>query len=225
MKINYPLVKGTLVKLKPYIYAVAIEDAYDRAMLFCRYQEFYESPIKKIRGKVFSLEYLMKLYREHYKKGVFTYPEDWAGYNIPSHILDKARSVFNENEYDGIMDYIINHCETDAYNSNNGANHPWYLIGADKLDSRTMNHELAHGLYYTNKEYKANCDNLIANIKPSHYNKVKKQLLKIGYFDSKKIIDDEIQAFFSTGLYRTFNSPEIKQYTKPFIANLKKFMK
>ena len=225
MKINHPLVKGKLVKLKPFIYAVAIEDAYDRAMLFCRYQEFYESPIKKIRGKAFSLEYLMKLYREHYKKGVFTYPEDWAGYNIPSHILDKARIIFNETEYDEIMDKIINYCLTDIHNSNNGTIYPWYLIGADKIDSRTMNHELAHGLYYTNKEYEVNCNNLIANIKPSQYNKVKKQLLKIGYVDNKKIIDDEIQAFFSTGLYRTFNTLDIKQCAKPFIANFKKFNK
>jgi len=224
MKIKTPLVNGILKKVKPFIYAVAIEDDYDRAMLFCRYQEFYESPLKQIRGKAFSLEYLMKIYKQNYKKRTFTYPDDWVGYNIPSYALDKARAIFNDNEYDEIMDNIVGYCESDSYNSNNSTRHNWYLIGADNFTSKTMDHELAHGLYYTNKEYKTNCDNLIANIKPVHYNKVKKQLIKIGYRDKKQIIDDEIQAFFSTGLYTTFNGDEIKQYTKDFIKNFKKYI-
>ena len=40
MKIKHPLVKGKVIQIKPFIYCVEIDDDYDRAMLFCRYQEF-----------------------------------------------------------------------------------------------------------------------------------------------------------------------------------------
>jgi len=37
-------------KVKPKIFAVIIEDSYDRAMTFLRIQEFYESPNPAFRG-------------------------------------------------------------------------------------------------------------------------------------------------------------------------------
>jgi hypothetical protein len=66
-------------------------------------------------------------------------------------------------------------------------------------------------------------DTLINNIKPTHYNKSKKKLIKMGYVDDKKIIDDEIQAFMSTGLYNGLNTKELKVYEKEFKSNFKKF--
>ncbi len=88
-----------------------------------------------------------------------------------------------------------------------------------------MNHEIAHGLYYTSKQYKINCDNLISNIKPAHYDKLRKKIIKMGYIDDKKIIDDEIQAFMSTGLYNGLDTIELSRYEKDFINNFKKFNK
>jgi predicted unusual protein kinase regulating ubiquinone biosynthesis (AarF/ABC1/UbiB family) len=87
-----------------------------------------------------------------------------------------------------------------------------------------MNHEIAHGLYFTNKEYKKKVNELIGNIKPTHYDKLKKKLIKMGYVDDKKIIDDEIQAFMSTGLYNGLNTKELKVYEKEFKNNFKKFI-
>jgi hypothetical protein len=86
-----------------------------------------------------------------------------------------------------------------------------------------MNHEIAHGLYFTNKAYKKMVDALINNITSTHYNKLKKKLIKMGYVDDKKIIDDEIQAFMSTGLYNGLNTKELKVYEKDFKNNFKKF--
>jgi hypothetical protein len=226
MKIKHYLVKGELKEVAPHIYCVAVEDAYDRAMLFSRYQEFYESPIKGIRNRFFTLEGLMKRYRDHYKKETFTYPEDWAGYNIPSYSLEKAIEKFGDKymtEYDEIMQHIVSECETKSYSLNNCTKHNWYLIGTDNFKSRTMNHEMAHALYYTNSEYKRNCDALISKIKKSDYNKLNKALVGIGYLDNKKIIDDEIQAFMSTGLYSKLDDEKLKPYTKEFIKNFKLF--
>ena len=226
MKIKNYLVKGELKEVAPHIYCVAVEDAYDRAMLFSRYQEFYESPIKGIRNRFFTLEGLMKRYRDHYNKETFTYPEDWAGYNIPSYSLEKAIEKFGDKymtEYDEIMQHIVSECETKSYSLNNGSKHNWYLIGTDNFKSRTMNHEMAHALYYTNPEYKRNCDALISKIKKSDYTKLNKALVGIGYLNNKKIIDDEIQAFMSTGLYSKLDDEKLKPYTKEFIKNFKLF--
>lgn len=224
MKIKHPLVKGVVKEIRPRIYCVLIDDNYDRAMLFCRYQEFYESPYKKFRGKSFTWMEYMRFYKNAWKKDVFTYPEDWAGYNIPSNVMEKANHVFcKETEYDQIMNDIYFYCAIDSQNKNNNTRCNWYLIGASSKDLRTVDHEIAHGLYYTNKEYKKEVSKLINNIKPTHYNKLKKKLVKMGYVDDKKIIDDEIQAFMSTGLYNGLDTKELKKYEKQFVNNFKKY--
>ena len=223
-KIKHPLVRAIIKEVEPKIYCVLVDDDYDRAMLFCRYQEFYETPNKKFKGKYFSWETFMREYKNHWKKNVFTYPEDWAGYNIPSHILEGGVDTFyKETEYDVIMNDIYFYCATDSQNKNNGIRTDFYLIGSSSKDIKTMNHEIAHGFYFTNKVYKKNVDTLIKNIKLTHYEKLKKKLIKMGYNDDKKIIDDEIQAFMSTGLYNGLDTKELKKYQKDFISNFKKF--
>ena len=224
MRIKHSLVKGVVKELKPNIFGVSIENNYDRAMLFCRYQEYYESPIKKLRGKYFSLPTLMKEYVNQRGENTFTYPTDWVGYNIPSHILWRAYDTFykDRSEYDYIMSDILYFCENYQLQFDKPRT-KWYLIGADSFDSHIMDHEIAHGLYYTNKEYKKNCDEIIYKIKKKDYNLMKKKLLEIGYLDDKKIIDDEIQAFMSTGLYNRFSGSELEKYQQPFIDNFKKF--
>jgi hypothetical protein len=226
MTIKHPLVKGKVKEIKPFIYCVEVDDNYDRAMLFCRYQEFYESPYKKFRGKRFTWMEYMKHYKTAWKKDVFTYPDDWSGYNIPSNVMDKANNIFyKETEYDQIMNDIYFHCSIDSQNKNDGTKCGWYLIGAISKDKGTLNHEIAHGMYYTNKEYKKEVTKLISEIKPLHYQKLAKKLVKMGYVDDKKIIDDEIHAFMSTGLYNGLDTKELKVYEKGFKSNFKKFTK
>jgi hypothetical protein len=225
-KIKHPLVNGVVKEVAPRIYCVIVDDDYDRAMLFCRYQEFYESPYKKFRNKSFTWMEYMRHYKDAWKKRTFTYPEDWSGYNIPGNIVEKANNVFyKQTEYDQIMNDIYFYCSIDSQNKNDGTRCDWYLIGASSKDLKTMDHEIAHGLYSTNKVYKKIVDTLISNIKPTHYDKLKKKLIKMGYVDDKKIIDDEIQAFMSTGLYNGLDTKELKKYEKDFKSNFKKFNK
>ena len=226
MKIKHPLVEGIVKEVKPFIYCAEIDNDYDRAMLFCRYQEFYESPYKKFRGKPFTWMEYMRFYKDAWKKRVFTYPDDWAGYNIPCNVLQKANHIFcYDTEYDKIMNDIYFYCAIDSQNKNNGTRHDWYLIGANSKDKGTTNHEIAHGLYFTNKEYKNNVTYLIKNIKLSHYTKLKKILMKMGYVGDKKIIDDETQAFMSTGLYNGLDTKELKIYQNEFKKNFRNFTK
>lgn len=226
IKINHPLVKGEVKEVKPYIYCVLIDDDYDRAMLFCRYQEFYESPYKKFRGKPFTWMEYMRHYKNAWKKRVFTYPEDWSGYNIPSNILQMAHHMFcGETEYDDIMNDIYFNCAVDSKKKNGDRHHDWYLIGASSKDLKTLDHEIAHGLYFTNQDYKKSVNKLIKNIKPTHYEKLKNKLIKMGYVNDKKIINDEIQAFMSTGLYNGLDTKELKKYEQLFVENFKKYKK
>ena len=76
MKIKNALVKGEVKQVFPKIFCVTVDDDYDRAMLFCRYQEFYESPYKQFRGKHFSWAQYMRYYKDQWKKDTFTYPID-----------------------------------------------------------------------------------------------------------------------------------------------------
>jgi hypothetical protein len=222
-KIKHHLVKGVVKEVAPRIYCVTVDDDYDRAMLFCRYQEFYESPYKKFRGKPFTWMEYMRHYKLAWKKRTFTYPDDWAGYNIPSNVMQRANHIFcKETEYDEIMNDIYFYCAIDSQNKNNGTRCDWYLIGASSKDLKTMDHEIAHGLYFTNKDYKKKVNKLIGDIKPTHYDKLKKKLIKMGYVNDNKIIDDEIQAFMSTGLYNGLNTKELKVYEKEFKNNFKK---
>jgi hypothetical protein len=221
MKINYKIVSGEVKQIRPNIYAVVIKNDYDRSMLFCRYQEYYESPLPKIRRKFFTLEEFMRLYTIENKKGYFSYPEDWVGYNIPSNILMESEHVFrnNNNLYDEIMSEIINYCISES------SYKPWYLISIDKINSSIMNHEIAHGLYYTNPTYKSEMDRLINNIDSKTYCKLKKELIKIGYVNDNKIIDDEIQAYMSTGKLSTWKMEDYEKYSKDFVKVFKKYNK
>jgi hypothetical protein len=226
MKINHPLVKGRVKEIKQFIYCVEVDDDYDRAMLFCRYQEFYESPHKKFRGKYFTWMEYMRFYKDVWKKRIFTYPEDWSGYNIPSNILHQSNHIFcKDTEYDQIMNDIYFYCSNDVQIKNDGRQLDWYLIGASSKDLKTLDHEIAHGLYFTNKEYKKDTNKLIKGIKPNHYDKLKKKLIEMGYVKDMKIINDEIQAFMSTGLYNGLDTKELKKYEQGFVKNFKKYSK
>ena len=92
MKINHPLVKGVVKEVKPFIYCVEVDDDYDRAMLFCRYQEFYESPYKKFRGKPFGWMEYMRFYKDAWKKNVKFRPKPVERIDAAD-VTDKATKV------------------------------------------------------------------------------------------------------------------------------------
>jgi fructose-1-phosphate kinase PfkB-like protein len=123
------------------------------------------------------------------------------------------------------MNDIFFYCGIDSQNKNNGKRTDWYLIGASSKDLKTMDHEIAHGLYFTNKTYKLRMDTLFNGIPNKVKEKIFKKLIKMGYVDDKKILIDESQAFLSTGLYNGLDTKEIKKYEKDFIKVFKEFKK
>ena len=139
--------------------------------------------------------------------------------NDISSLVDFIKTIPSLGVKAQIMSEIIHHC-VDKSNYK-----PWYLIGVDKTGSTTMNHEIAHGLYYTNMKYKSEMDNLIGNIEPKIYNQFKKSLIKLGYANDKVIIDDEIQSYMSTGKLLSWNNKDYEKYTKDFVKVFKKYNK
>jgi hypothetical protein len=182
--------KYQIKEVKPDIYAVLVKDKYDRAMLFCRAQEYYESPSSKFRGKEFSIWDYMKWYHEKYGHG-FSYGADWSGFNIPLKVISECYNKLNkfETPYDGIMCDIK---QKIYVTSSNG-----YVIGCGSTNCDTFKHEVCHGLYYTNKDYKKQMDALTKGLPKKYYDKFKENILEMGY--ASKVVDDEIQAYLQYG--------------------------
>lgn len=183
--------KYQLKQITPKIIAVIIKNQYDRAMLFCRVQEFYESAGGALfKDSKFSIWDYFKWYSEKYKQRCFSYTKDFTGFNLPL-IVAKKCYEFNdiESPYDRTMKNIIDELWT-----NNGDGK--YLIGVDSLKNSTFDHELAHAFYYTNLEYKQKMDTLTKKLSRANILKFKKNLFSLGY--CKSVLKDEIQAYMST---------------------------
>jgi len=81
-----------------HIWAIKAPDSHTRALMFMRPQEFYESSFEEIIGKQFKVADFVNIYKQHYGKQQFTYGSDWAGFNIPSNILEECMFNIPEDE-------------------------------------------------------------------------------------------------------------------------------
>lgn len=186
MQVNYKI-----KEVKPNVFAVIVKDKYDRAMLFCRAQEYYESPSLKFRGKEFSIWDYMKWYHEQHGHG-FSYGDDWSGFNIPLKVLRECSYKLNkiETPYDKIMDKILLYDLKYADGES-------YVIGCANTTDDTFKHEVCHALYYTNKNYKKQMDVYTKGLPKKYYNVFKSNILEMGY--ASKVVNDEIQAYLQYG--------------------------
>jgi len=200
------LLSYELYRVKPKIYAVKVNEQYQRAMLFLRYQEFYESPYKQFQGKDFDIFAFMDHYRKDRGLNIFTYPRDWCGYNIPSDSLNKClNGVFDlrvtPTPYDEYMMDIRRDILEDLknYRYPDHTKEKFYLIGVDSVDdSDIMAHEIAHAMFYLDSNYKKKMTQLVKSLPEKKYEKFKKLLIGLGYREA--VIIDEIQAYMCTGL-------------------------
>lgn len=228
-------IKYKIKEVKPRIFLAEFEDQYDMCMTFLRYQETYESPNSKFRNKDFNILEFMRWYSKKYGEGNFTYTTDWGGFNFPSEIYYKTYpgDEDHHNIYDYTMDDIVVKVVKQLYQKYNqnskitdynfhSIEYEFYLIGALKGNKKTIDHEVAHGLYYTNKEYKKEMVKLVKQLKPSLKKKFYAHLKKIGY--TEQVFVDECQAYFSTGIPENFGL-KLKDENKPFIEVFKKYNK
>lgn len=198
MKIEY-----TLKEVKPNIFAIIVPDDYDRAMLFCRVQEFYESDNRLYKDQDFDIWDFMRWYSRENNR-MFTYTRDWTGFNLPFNTaLNCIIGIKDRNPYDIVMQEIIDKILL----TENPADA--YIIGVKFDRGFTFKHEMCHALYHTNRSYKAKADNTTNNeMSLSIYGTLADNLIQIGYDQS--VINDEIQAYMMTNYkskYFSKNAP------------------
>ena len=180
--------KYKIKEIRPNIFAVVVKDDYERAMLFCRVQEFYESPRSSFRDKKFSIWDYFKWYsKENF--GSFSYPNDFVGFNFP---LVVAKKCYEMNELETPYDIEMKKIVDDLYDDGKRN----YLMGVDSLKNTTFRHELAHALYYSDLEYKSEMDYITRGISDFSMSRFKRNLEAIGYCPG--VVKDEIQAYMST---------------------------
>jgi hypothetical protein len=182
------------------IFTVVVPNQYDLGMLFCRVQEFYESPNKKFNKNKFSIWDYHKWYSET-NSGCFSYAKDWSGFNLPTEVAKSCYKINKrETPYDNIFIEILKKIKIKKS----------YIIGVTKLNTPTFYHELCHGLYYSDQKYKKEMDSITKSISKANYNKLKNNLKSKGYCSS--VLNDEIQAYMAT---------EISYFLTKDIANKK----
>lgn len=167
-------------EILPNIFLLEFNDQISLMSTFCRFQEHYESP--EFRGKIFSLDEFKEWYAKTY--GRWSYYTDWNGCNIPSYVLQP----FFEGKFDPLtkQEQMI----VDLFSDKNS---PFYVIGIHK-DHDALLHETAHGLYYTNEDYRNQVDEILKDYDTSAY---ESELLKLGY--CSEVLADEVHAYALSG--------------------------
>jgi hypothetical protein len=176
-------IKHNLHKVSKNIYALEIENDFDRAMSFLRVSEFYES--KKYKGKHIDI---WEFIREYSNGGDFKYATDWEAFNLPIKVAKECIGeveIIKNTPYDIFMWEILWELPSTGY-----------LIGIKSLEGSAFLHEICHALYYTNEEYKQKADEITNQIDNVVYKKLQDSLLSLGYH--KSVTNDEIQAYFTT---------------------------
>jgi hypothetical protein len=174
------------IEVRKNIFLVSFPTHNELCSTFLRFQEYYESP--EFRGKIFTLDE----YKDWYIKikGSFSYFTDWSGFNISSNVF----VPFREGKFNPLSEQEINLLK--SFENDNG---PFYLIGVSNTgtqkDPRLLKHEIAHGLFYTEPEYKRKAQEILSRYDLEDL----KNWLRDqgGYHES--VIEDECHAYGLTG--------------------------
>lgn len=175
------------ISLTSKIHLLVFETRKDLASTFLRFQEYYESP--KFMGKIFSLAEFKKWYVRNsldgIKTGKFTYYKDWNGFNVPSYVL----RPFYSGKFDPLSEK-----EKKILNIFKNQKDPFYVIGVhthSKRSKYTLKHEIAHGLFYTDKDYKKK---ILSTLSKFNLSSIKNELRSNGGYH-EKVLNDECQAY------------------------------
>lgn len=175
-------IKYNVKQIYPQIYLVT-SNPWDLAMIFFRAQEFYENV--KYKNKTITIWELM---RHFASDNIFSYADDYRGYNLPSKSIDAfLKCRLNElSPWDIEFNAIIKNIKLETKQ--------FYLIGVQKGDNSALEHELAHAFYSMYPEYRQSMDNLIKKcFNKKKIQKICKELKSLGYHSS--VMNDEIQAY------------------------------
>lgn len=166
------------------------------ASTLIRFQEHYESPFPEMKGQIFTLGQLKATYSETNQRGMKgannyisgnNYLGAWNGFNFPSSIL----SLFVQGLFDPLTEGEQDIVELFRYRRDS-----FYLIGihTEKGEDFALNHEIAHGMFYTIPEYREAVLSLLSQYPESE--KMRDVLSLIGYNrEDDYIVRDETHAY------------------------------
>lgn len=172
---------------------------FDIASTFMRLQEFYESPFREVRGKLFTHEDFINLYAyRKERKGddevIFSYFEDWQGFNIPGNVFNRWVKRFKkagmwEKEQE-LIDLV--------YDKVNKRSNKFYVIGTFEYHDQgnVINHELSHAFFYLDKQYKSESTKLYRKLPKVVRYQMHEWLKSMGY--DRTVYTDETVAYLST---------------------------
>jgi len=151
------------------------------ASTFIRFSEYIESP--EFRGKPFTLEKYMDWYAA--QEGEFNYFQKMEGFNIPSSCL----KAFHEGKFDPLSQK-----EKEFLDIFKDKKDPFYIIGTwgKKPSKQLLEHEIAHGLYFTNKEYRKEANKITKMIPSKERKQIEKYFQRWYYHPA--VWTDEFQA-------------------------------
>lgn len=171
------------------IFLVSFDNAYDLGMHFLRWSEYRESPV--FRGQAFKIMDFIDDYSRK-NNGVFTYCQDWGGFNVPSSTFDELsfNKILDFNKYDVFMQGLISFIRTIAP-------YKFYLVGHITGRSNVVEHELSHAMFDMIPGYRKAMEDLIDGLTDT-YPIIEESLVKMGYHPS--VCRDECHAYLSTGM-------------------------
>ena len=204
-------------QLFPKIFLVEFYENYDLAMTFLRAQEFYESVNPDFQGKTFTLSQYMSWYaKTQSDTKTFSYSEDWRGFNVPSKVLDACYTANTERTpHDKLLLKIMQECNQKSDDQ------PYYLLGVRMGDLGTLDHELAHGFYTTEPEYKSGIEAIMKDMNSKTKENLLKGIYDMGYAPS--VAHDELQAFMATGLSKKLKPLAQDDEATNFVDFFKKY--
>lgn len=182
-----------IIELFPNIFHIHFSTRLLLTSTFLRFQEHYESP--EFRGKIFSLEEYKKWYISVSPKGKetgkFTYYEDWSGFNIPGYILEP----FFEGKFNPLS--LEEQHFLKMFEHMRGKY--FYIIGTfgDEKGIDVLEHEIAHGFFATNENYKEKVLQTISKLPLNSRKNMEKYLSSSGGYHPS-VFDDEIHAYLLT---------------------------
>lgn len=188
------------------IYAIEESTSEAVAKMFIRLQENYESP--KFRNKIFTLDEFKEFYKSIHPKNKFTYYKDWAGFNVPGHIVKRF--------IDGKFNPLTKE-EKKLLKKIKDIKGKFYLIGYAGSSLSTKKHEIAHGMFYTNPEYRREVMKELENFSLTN-DPVIRHMRDMGYHEA--VVVDEMHAWVLT------DKSELKKYGlwRPMIQVLSKHL-
>ncbi|MGE0076343.1 MAG: hypothetical protein AB7S48_00635 [Bacteroidales bacterium] len=173
--------KIEVVKITDKILLLIFENQQAITSTFLRFQEHYESP--EFRGKVFTLNEFKEWYSS--LKGEFSYYTDWNGFNIPSYVL----KPFYEGQFNPLSEK-----EKMLLDLLKNFKDKFYVIGIHKnikSVSDLLAHEVAHGLFYTDRDYHNSVTKILSEF---NLNDIKTELTSKGGYH-EEVLDDEVHAY------------------------------